>query len=96
MTWGGDDGRSTGGLSNTPPVPKPLSTKAFQEKTGGREVNYKFLPILHLAQNRSCQLYEAQLRDGEEYVGRFEFEQRVVEQYAKVHVMVYVEYKIID
>ena len=35
---GEDDGRSTGGLSNRPPVPKPLSTKAFQEKTGGWEV----------------------------------------------------------
>ena len=32
------DGRSTGGLSNRPPVPKPLSTKVFSEKTGGGEV----------------------------------------------------------
>ena len=32
---------------------------------------------------RRSQLYEAQLRDGQEYVSRFEAEQRVVEQYAK-------------
>ena len=32
------DGRSTGGASQKPPVSKPLSTKAFQEKTGGWEV----------------------------------------------------------
>ena len=32
---------------------------------------------------RRCQLYEAQLRDGQEHVSRFEAEQRVAEQYAK-------------
>ena len=32
------DGRSMGGLSNKPPVLKPLSTKAFQKRTGGGEV----------------------------------------------------------
>ena len=32
---------------------------------------------------RRCQLHEAQLRDGQEHVGRFEIEQRVAEQYAK-------------
>ena len=32
------DRRSTGGLKGRPPVSKPLSTKAFQEKTGGWEV----------------------------------------------------------
>ena len=32
---------------------------------------------------RRSQLYEAQLRDGQEHVSRFEVEQRVAEQYAK-------------
>jgi len=32
---------------------------------------------------RRCQLYEAQLRDGQEHVSPFEMEQRVAEQYAK-------------
>ena len=32
---------------------------------------------------RRSQLYEAQLRDGQEHVNRFEAEQRVAEQYAK-------------
>jgi hypothetical protein len=32
---------------------------------------------------RRSQLYEAQLRDGQELVSRFEAEQRVAEQYAK-------------
>ena len=32
------DGTSTGGVSETPPVLKPLCTKAFQKKTGGWEV----------------------------------------------------------
>ena len=31
---------------------------------------------------RRSQLYEAQLRDGQEHVSRFEVEQRVAEQYA--------------
>ena len=33
--------------------------------------------------SRRCQLYEAQFRDGQEHVSRFEIEQRVAEQYAK-------------
>ena len=33
--------------------------------------------------SRRCQLYEAQFRDGQKVVGRFEIEQRVAEQYAK-------------
>ena len=33
--------------------------------------------------NRRCQLYEAQLRDGQGDVNRLEIEQRVAEQYAK-------------
>ena len=33
--------------------------------------------------SRRSQLYEAQLRDGQEHVDRFEIEQRVAEQYAK-------------
>ena len=37
------DGRSTGGLSNRPPVLKPLSTKAFQKRTGGGEVEIVLL-----------------------------------------------------
>ena len=32
---------------------------------------------------RRCQIYEAQLRDGQELVNHFEVEQRVAEQYAK-------------
>ena len=36
---------------------------------------------------RRCQLYEAQLRDGQENVSRFEAEQRVAEQYAKENGM---------
>ena len=42
---GGLDGRSTGGLSGRPPVPKPLSTKGFQKKTGGWEVKIiRYIP----------------------------------------------------
>lgn len=37
--------------------------------------------------HRRCQLYEAQLRDGQDNVGRFEVEQRVAEQYAKENGM---------
>ena len=33
--------------------------------------------------HRRCQLYEAQLRDGQDDVNRLEVEQRVAEQYAK-------------
>ena len=33
--------------------------------------------------NRRCQLYEAQLRDGQGDVNRLEVEQRIAEQYAK-------------
>ena len=33
--------------------------------------------------HRRCELYEAQLRDGQEHVGSLEVEQRVAEQYAK-------------
>ena len=33
--------------------------------------------------NRRCQLYEAELRIGQEYVSRLELEQRAAEQYAK-------------
>ena len=36
---------------------------------------------------RRCQLHEAQLRDGQEYVSHFEVEQRVAEQYAKENGM---------
>ncbi len=32
---------------------------------------------------RRCQLYEAQLRDGQEHLSRLDIEQRVAEQYAK-------------
>jgi len=36
---------------------------------------------------RRCQLYEAQLRDSQDNVGRFEVEQRVAEQFAKENGM---------
>ena len=35
------DGRLTGGLFAIPPVPKPLSIKAFQKNTGGWEVKMR-------------------------------------------------------
>jgi len=37
--------------------------------------------------HRRCQLYEAQLRDSQNDVGRFEVEQRVAEQFAKENGM---------
>ena len=37
--------------------------------------------------HRRCQLYEAQLRDSQDNVGRFEVEQRVAEQFAKENGM---------
>ena len=35
------NGRETGGISFIPPVPNPLSAKAFPAKTGGREGHFE-------------------------------------------------------
>ena len=45
---------------------------------------------------RRSQLYEAQLRDGQEHVSRFEAEQRVAEQYAKENGMWVLMYEFFD
>ena len=44
-------GRSTGGVSTTPPVPQTLFTKAFQDKTGGWEVGFRLSTQIRKRQN---------------------------------------------
>ena len=58
--------------------------ESIPQRGSGEEVAencriYEVIDELH----RRCQLYEAQLRDGQGYVNHLDIEQRVAEQYAK-------------
>ncbi|MBR6964388.1 MAG: hypothetical protein IKH86_12290 [Prevotella sp.] len=58
--------------------------ESIPQRGSGEEVAencriYEVIDELH----RRCQLYEAQLRDGQKHVNRLDLEQRVAEQYAK-------------
>ena len=58
---------------------KSISQSGSREKTSENRRIYEISDELL----RRSQLYEAQLRDGQEHVSRFEAEQRAAEQYAK-------------
>ena len=58
--------------------------ESIPQRGSGEEVAencriYEVIDELH----RRCQLYEAQLRDGQKHVNRLDLEQRVAELYAK-------------
>ena len=56
-----------------------VSQRGSGEETAENRRIHEIADELH----RRCQLYEAQLRDGQGDVNRLEVEQRVAEQYAK-------------
>ena len=58
--------------------------ESVSQRVDGEETveNSRIREVAHEL-HRRCQLYEAQLRDGEKYVSRFEVEQRVSELYAR-------------
>lgn len=60
-------------------IPESVSQRSSGEETAE---NRRILEVADELR-RCCELYEAQLRNGEEYVSRLEVEQRVAEQYAK-------------
>ena len=60
-------------------IPESVSQRSSREETAE---NRRILEIADELRRR-CELYEAQLRNGEEHVSRLEVEQRVAEQYAK-------------
>ena len=64
-------------------ISESVSQRGSGEET---EENRRILEIADELRRR-CQLYEAQLRDGEEHVTPLEKEQRVAEQYAKENGM---------
>ena len=60
-------------------IPESVSQRSSGEETAE---NRRILEVADELRRR-CELYEAQLRNGKEYVSRLEVEQRVAEQYAK-------------
>ena len=60
-----------------------VSQRGSGEETAENRRIHEVADELH----RRCQLYEAQLRDSQNDVGRFEVEQRVAEQFAKENGM---------
>ncbi len=60
-------------------ISKSISQRSCEAET---EENRRILEIASELCGR-CKLYEAQLRDGQEYVSPLDVEQRVAEQYAK-------------
>lgn len=60
-------------------IPESVSQRSSGEETAENRRIHEIADEL----NRRCQLYEAQLRDGQGDVNRLEVEQRVAEQYAK-------------
>lgn len=60
-------------------IPESVSQRSSGEETAE---NRRILEVADELRRR-CELYEAQLRNGEEHVSRLEVEQRVAEQYAK-------------
>ena len=64
-------------------ISQSVSQRGSGEKTAENRRILEVADELH----RRCQLYEAQLRDSQNDVGRFEVEQRVAEQFAKENGM---------
>ena len=60
-------------------IPESVSQRGSRAETPQNRRIYEVADELY----RRCQLYEAQLRDGQESISRFEIEQRIAEQYAK-------------
>ena len=60
-------------------ISQSVSQRGSGEETAENRRIHEVADELH----RRCQLYEAQLRDGQDNVSRFEVEERVAEQYAK-------------
>ena len=59
-------------------ISQPVSQGSSGEETAENRRIHEIADELR----RRCQLYEAQLRDSQDNVGRFEVEQRVAEQFA--------------
>jgi len=57
-------------------ISQSVSQRGSGEETAENRRIHEVADELH----RRCQLYEAQLRDGQDNVSRFEVEQRVAEQ----------------
>lgn len=64
-------------------ISQPVSQGSSGEETAENRRIHEIADELR----RRCQLYEAQLRDSQDNVGRFEVEQRVAEQFAKENGM---------
>ena len=64
-------------------ISQSVSQRGSGEETAENRRIHEVADELH----RRCQLYEAQLRDSQNDVGRFEVEQRVAEQFAKENGM---------
>ena len=64
-------------------ISQSVSQRGSGEETAENRRIHEVTDELH----RRCQLYEAQLRDGQDNVSRFEVEERVAEQYAKENGM---------
>jgi len=64
-------------------ISQSVSQRGSGEETAENRRIHEIADELH----RRCQLYEAQLRDGQDNVSRFEVEERVAEQYAKENGM---------
>jgi hypothetical protein len=64
-------------------ISQSVSQRGSGEETAENRRIHEVADELH----RRCQLYEAQLRDGQDNVSRFEVEERVAEQYAKENGM---------
>ena len=60
-------------------IPESVSQRGSREETAENRRIHEVADELR----RRCQLYEAQLRDGQSDVNHLEVEQRVAEQYAK-------------
>ena len=60
-------------------ISESVSQRGSGEETPQNRRIHEVADELH----RRCQLYEAQFRDGQEHLSRFDIEQRVAEQYAK-------------
>ena len=64
-------------------IPQSVSQRGSGEETAENRRIHEVADELY----RRCQLYEAQLRDGQDDVSRLEVEQRVAEHYAKENDM---------
>ena len=60
-----------------------ISKSVSQRSDGAQEAENTRIAAVADELNRLCAVHEAQFRDGQTDVSRFEIEQRVAEQYAK-------------